>query len=560
MPERASSERPPTPWPDPVWTVIGSSEALDRALAELRQADHAALALHLSVTGADAPTARLLEHDRRRGRVAFLALARDPERHQDRPSVLLFDPGQVELEPLLRWLTEPTAPYVVMYDAHAVVHRIAALLGGDPARPWAPARLGSIQAAAILLAQGDGGQREPPSLHACLERLLERRIESASLIGLSAGDAPRQALTAAEASTLLPMMQALTPMLRRRELTRIYGLECRLVPAVVAMERTGMGVDGAAFVRIAQGWERERQTTDDPARIARLDKLLSTYAHWPRDYVRRDRIHPLLHPLAADSGRFSCTDPNLQQVPSEHTAPGLRACFRPEHGTKLVVADYAQIELRVAAHLAPCDALRRVFAEGRDPHLATAATITGKPENAISGHERKLAKAVNFGFLFGMGARRFRSYAADSYGVELDDAAAQRAREAFLTTFPGIAAWHRRVGRLGRSGRPVTVRTVLGRRKRFPPERFSFNAALNIPVQGTAAEGFKLALVELHETLPRLGGHGVLCVHDEYIAEVPAQRADEARDLVVSTMRDAMACVVTSVPIEVQAHVTDHWG
>ncbi|MEM6994132.1 MAG: DNA polymerase, partial [Myxococcota bacterium] len=365
--------------------------------------------------------------------------------------------------------------------------------------------------------------------------------------------------TASAATTLIPLMSALTPLLRRTQLTRPYQLEVDLVPAVVAMERTGFGIDAVAFQRIADGWARERRDDPAPERVARLDKLLSTYAHWPRDFARRGRIHCRLHPLAAESGRFSCTDPNLQQVPGQHTAPGLRACFVPSPEHVLIVADYAQIELRVAAHLAPCDALRAVFHEGRDPHRATAATITGKPEAEITDRERKLAKAVNFGFLFGMGAKRFASYARDSYGVEVDDAEAKRARQAFFDTFPGVAAWHRRVSGVGRHG-PVTVRTALGRRKKFAEGRFSFNAALNIPVQGTAAEGFKQAMVELHEQLPSIEGRGVLVVHDEYIAEVPAARADVGRALVQTVMETAMAKVVDSVPISVEARVAEHWS
>jgi DNA polymerase I-like protein with 3'-5' exonuclease and polymerase domains len=243
-------------------------------------------------------------------------------------------------------------------------------------------------------------------------------------------------------------------------------------------------------------------------------------------------------------------------------APGLRACFRAAPGYALVVADYAQIELRVAAHLAPCEAMRAVFREGRDPHRATAATLTGKPEVEVTPHERKLAKAVNFGFLFGMGAPRFRSYARDSYGVELDEHEAQRAREAFLRTFPGIARWHAKVAALGRARPPraVTVRTALGRRKRFSADGLSFNAALNIPVQGTAADGFKLAMTRLLPRLRALGGRGILCVHDEYLAEVPTPHAEEARSVVEATMREAMQEIVTSVPIEVEASIATTWA
>jgi DNA polymerase I-like protein with 3'-5' exonuclease and polymerase domains len=204
--------------------------------------------------------------------------------------------------------------------------------------------------------------------------------------------------------------------------------------------------------------------------------------------------------------------------------------------------------------------MRTVFRDGRDPHRATAATITGKREEDVTPHERKLAKAVNFGFLFGMGAPRFREYAREGYGVELDDAAARRAREAFFATFPGIAAWHRKVAGLERERGSVVVRTALGRRKRFAAGKLAFNAALNIPVQGTAADGFKRAMIELHARLADIGGRGVLCVHDEYIAEVPQERAEAARELVVETMKRAMASVVTSVPIEVEARVSECWG
>jgi DNA polymerase I-like protein with 3'-5' exonuclease and polymerase domains len=488
-------------------------------------------------------------------RTIAIAIAEDPE-----VAIVRVGP-RLELAPLFTRLGEQDAPYVVMHDAQAALHRLAAVAedpGGLPV--WAPARLGCTQTAAILLSQG-AARRHELTLPECARRALGVELSHSDdrTRDVFAPDVDTEA--AAAARTLVPLMQALTPMLRKLELTAVHALECRLVPAVVAMERAGMGVDGAAFQRIADGWASERKACTDPDRIARLDKLLSTYAHWPRDFVEGGRIRCRLHPLATDSGRLSCTDPNLQQVPSEHTAPGLRACFRAAPGYRLVIADYAQIELRVAAHLAPCDALKRVFREGRDPHRATASTITGRPESEITSHERKLAKAVNFGFLFGMGAARFRAYARDGYGVELDEREATAARDAFFTTFPGIARWHDRVSRLTRRGAasPVTVRTALGRRKRFG-ERASFNAALNIPVQGTAAEGFKRAMVDLYPALHALGGRGVLCVHDEYIAEVPAHRAEETRAKIVEVMERAMASIVTTVPIEVEAKVADDWS
>jgi len=450
-------------------------------------------------------------------------------------------------------LTRLPQTYVVFHGAQDALLRLAAACGASAAARVG--RFGCTQTAAQLLAEGTRRGRNLPTLTECTEKLLETPWQAADRLTTDVIPA-----TARAAQALLPLMQALTPLLRKRELTRVFALECDVLPPVIAMERAGVAVDAAAFERIAAQWHTERRETEAPERIARLDKLISTYAYWGQEHVRGGRIRCRLHPLATDSGRFSCTDPNLQQVPSNHTAPGLRACFRPDPSKALVVADYAQIELRVAAHLAPCDALRQVFNEGRDPHRATAATITGRPEDTITDHERKLAKAVNFGFLFGMGASRFRSYASDGYGVELTDREAADARAAFMRTFPGIALWHKQVGGFSRQTGPVTVRTALGRRKRFAPGKVSFNSALNIPVQGTAAEGFKRAMIELQPALEALGGRGVMVVHDEYIAEVPTARAQEARDTVEAIMTSAMASIVTSVPIAVEAEVRETWG
>lgn len=549
-------------WPTPQWTAVDSPEALATMLDSLRADAPAAVGLSVSAVG----PAGVRDPAPRDQTPVSIALAHggSADASGQGPTVWVIDPNTVaELGPLRSWLGAASAPYVVMHGSQSTLHALAAP-DAAPDQVWSPKRIGDTRIAAHLLAAAAGTGRAELDLTECVARALHHQLgPGVARRGRPAGGdlfAPDvHAATALSASALIPLMRTLTPMLRKATLTRPYELESALVPAVVAMERTGFGIDAAAFQRIADSWGRERKDNPAPERIARLDKLLSTYAHWPRDFARRGRIHCRLHPLAAESGRFSCTDPNLQQVPGSHTAPGLRACFVPPADHRLIVADYAQIELRVAAHMAPCPALRAVFAEGRDPHRTTAATITGKSEAEISTRERKLAKAVNFGFLFGMGARRFASYARDSYGVEVSDAEAKRARQAFFDTFPGISAWHRRVGDLER-GNAVTVRTALGRRKRFAADRFSFNAALNIPVQGTAAEGFKRAMIQLHERLPEVGGRGVLVVHDEYIAEVPAARADQARLLVQAVMESAMAEVVTSVPVQVEARVTEHWA
>jgi DNA polymerase-1 len=534
--------------------VIKDRAGVARLGERLAAAPPRALALALLLEDAD-DLPRDLRRDHRRARPAALGVA-----IKDAPPIALVGAALEDLAPLAAALGPAAAapPYVVIHGAHAV-------LGVLGRRGLEVARFGCTVAAATLLAEGADGLRDDRELAPLVKEHLGYDLPEGLRRGLLPPTLMSTAptLAAAHAGALLPLMRALTPKLRELRLAKTFELECALVPAVLAMENVGVPLDARALQRLVDDWRKERRTAEEPSRIARLDKLISTLGYWPRDYVDLDgRIRCRLLPLTTDSGRFSCQSPNLQQVPAEHTAPGVRACFAAPPGRALVIADYAQIELRVAAHIAGCTTLRQVFVDGRDVHRATAAGLARKPEAEVTDHERKLAKAINFGFLFGMGARRFREYAQASYGLELDLAGAERARDAFFRTFPGIAAWHRRVGQLSAKARSedVVVHTILGRRKRFAAGKFSFNSALNIPVQGTAAEGFKLAMIELHRELMPLGGAGILVVHDEYIAEVPEENADAARALVQRTMEAAMAKVVPSVPIVAEAHVARSWA
>ncbi|MCB9707024.1 MAG: hypothetical protein H6711_34605 [Myxococcales bacterium] len=538
--------------PPPHVRRIQDRRALVELADELERAAPKALALALLLEDAEEHP-RDARRDPRRARPAALALAA-----AGLPAAVIDGDALADLAPLQPLLAGDAPPYVVTDDAHTVMGVLAR-------RGLEIPRVGCTRVAATLLAEGADGRRDDRELAPLVAEHLGRELPGGlrqGLVGRALAPAA-PSIAAAHADALLPLMKALTPRLRELRLARIFELECSLIPAVLAMEDAGIAVDARALQRLIDAWREERRSASDPARIARLDKLISTLGYWPRDWVDLDgRIRCRLFPLATDSGRFACQSPNLQQVPAEHTAPGVRGCFIAPPGRRLVIADYAQIELRVAAHIAGCRALRQVFVDGRDVHRATAATLARRPEAEVSDHERKLAKAINFGFLFGMGARRFREYASASYGLELDLGAAERARDAFFSTFPGIAAWHRKVGNLAGRGKTedVVVHTLLGRRKRFLAGHFSFNSALNIPVQGTAAEGFKLAMIDLHPALAALGGRGILCVHDEYIAEVPEDRAEEARALIQGTMEAAMGRVIPSVPVVAEAHVAGSWA
>ena len=366
----ASPSHALTPWPTAATIHLRDDAAFARALADLAARRPPALGLVVLLAAPHPDMPREAAHDPRRLRAELLALA-------DGDHVFILHLACLpDLRPLHALLAgdREHVPYLVFHDAHFSLAALAPL-------GISPPRFGDTLIAATLLAEGVGARHDALGHAALAATVLQRGLPGQVQQGQVSPAIARYPVAAAAADCLIPLLRALTPVLRERGLSRVYDLECRLLPAVLAMESAGVGLDVPRFTSIAASWQRERDADPPPERLAQLDKLLSTYAPWPREFVADDgRMRPHLHPLATDSGRFACSQPNLQQVPAEHTAPGLRACFVPAPGNLLIIADYAQIELRVAAELAPCAALRRVFQDGRDPHRATAATLAGKPE------------------------------------------------------------------------------------------------------------------------------------------------------------------------------------
>src|SRR5690606_14773348 len=174
-------------------------------------------------------------------------------------------------------------------------------------------------------------------------------------------------------------------------------------------------------------------------------KLAQFIASW-KEHIRPEtrRMHPTFKLHGTVTGRLSCEEPNLQQVPRD---PTIRALITAPPGWVLVEADYSQIELRVAAVLSRDETMRRVFQTGGDIHTTTAMTITGLPEAQITKEMRKRAKAVNFGFVYGMGATKFRQYARVKYNVDLTEEEAQHFRERFFELFSKLRSEERRVGK-----------------------------------------------------------------------------------------------------------------
>ncbi len=262
------------------------------------------------------------------------------------------------------------------------------------------------------------------------------------------------------------------------------------------------------------------------------------------------------------AGRIACSEPNLLQIPKN---PRYRACFGGEPDRAFVVADYSQQELRILAAVSGDDALAEVFRRGGDLHAATAAMAFRVAEEDVSPAQRAAAKALNFGLMYGMGAPGF----ARATGTTVEQASETMAR--YFAAFPRVAAWLSEAEATGRrSGR---TRTPFGRLRVLDLESGIGLATLsrNAPIQGAGADMTKLALAEVES---RLGEHIrtaadargtspdglVLVVHDELVVEVPADRAEEAAELVVEGMLAAAVQLLGDVPAAVDAAIRPRWG
>jgi DNA polymerase-1 len=194
------------------------------------------------------------------------------------------------------------------------------------------------------------------------------------------------------------------------------------------------------------------------------------------------------------------------------------------------------------------------YRRGDDLHALTAKQILGK--DAVTKADRQLAKAVNFGLLYGMGARGFRAYARSHYGVELTEAQAKRYRKAFFAAYPGLRRWHATVGATG--DRAVETRTLAGRRCRNVGR---FTEKLNLGVQGTGADGLKAALALLWERRADCpGAVPVLAVHDEIVVACDAGQSGSVAAWLQQAMLDGMGPLADPVPVAVEVTVTPTWG
>ena len=291
-----------------------------------------------------------------------------------------------------------------------------------------------------------------------------------------------------------------------------------------------------------------------------VSKLQSTYVEALPKLVEADgRIHTTFQQAVAATGRLSSVDPNLQNIPiRSELGRKIRHAFIAEPGHRLVAADYSQIELRILAHVTRDPHLIAAFAAGEDIHRATASRVLDKPLDQVDDGERAMAKMVNFGIAYGMG----------DFGLATRAGISREAAKSFIAgyfeRYPGIKRYIDTIKEEARAHGAVT--TQLGRRRPIPELRAANpalraageRAAINHPIQGTAADIIKVAMIRLSPRLreAELTSRLILQVHDELLLEAPVAEVDRLVPLLIETMEGALAL---DVPLTVEAKVGLRW-
>jgi DNA polymerase-1 len=293
-----------------------------------------------------------------------------------------------------------------------------------------------------------------------------------------------------------------------------------------------------------------------------LAKLKSTYVDALPTLIspRTGRIHTTYHQAVAATGRLSSVDPNLQNIPIKGPmGRRIRAAFIAEPGWVLVSADYSQIELRILAHLSGDQRLVEAFTTDGDIHTDTARTIFNLPDGEITPAMRRAAKTVNFGIIYGISAFGL----ADQLGVSQTEA--KRYIDEYFAHYEGVKRFVDAT--IAKAHAEGAVTTLLGRKRPIPElsgatpalRGFGERSAVNSPIQGSAADIIKLAMIKIHDRLAREGlqAHMLLQVHDELVFEVAPPDLDALKALVKTEMEGAYPL---SVPTRVDIGVGPTWA
>ncbi len=320
---------------------------------------------------------------------------------------------------------------------------------------------------------------------------------------------------------------------------------------------------GVPVPETTRGWQLQPLAADYPVVEKLLEyrsvaKSITSFGDNILDFIQPQtgRIHADFRQIGVPSGRFSCSKPNLQQIPHDKE---YRRCFRAETGNKLIVADYSQIELRILAEFSADENFIAAFESGADFHSSAAAQIFGIKPDEVTSDQRSFAKRLNFGVVYGIGAQRFALMTGASQ-TEAEDIMRK-----YFTTYRGLDEWLR--GAAQRAVEERHARTASGRMVRFRFEEddrvqkaSTMRYGKNVPIQGTSADILKRALRLLHDSFEGTTAKLVNIVHDEIVVEVSEREAEEAAAKLEKAMVDAAREYVKNVPIKVDVEISDEWS
>ena len=326
---------------------------------------------------------------------------------------------------------------------------------------------------------------------------------------------------------------------------------------VIKKNKTGYSTDADVLKKLIP----YHPIIEDILDYRQMTKLKSTYADGlPKAADEKGRIHSVFNQTGTATGRLSSAEPNLQNIPIR-TPEGreFRKFFIPQSDDYVIIdADYSQIELRILAHIANDEAMISSFISGEDIHTATAARVFGVSPDEVTPELRKRAKAVNFGILYGMGEYSL----SEDLGISMSQA--KKYIASYLSGFPSVSGYLDEVKAAAKRDGYVT--TLFGRRRRIAElassnknlQHFGERVAMNSPIQGTAADIIKIAMINVSKALraENIDARLILQVHDELLIEAHKDCADRAYEILKESMEKA---IKLSVPLDVEAHIGKNW-
>ena len=464
---------------------------------------------------------------------------------------------------------------------------------------------------------------------------LDKKVRQSFLRPISEFTERQIQYAAEDVQYLFPLYDKQKELLEERGLTHIADLEFAVVPIVSRMELTGIKIDVPKWRGIVNKYEEQleehrqnmfkimfddndvldeqlgmferaainlqspvqlkaafdklgidAENTDErtlekikhPAaqellKHRKVQKVINAYGQTIIDKIHpfTGRIHADFKQLGTETGRFSCKQPNLQQMPKE-----FRECFVADEGFTFVGADYSQIELRILADLSGDAALSAAFRSGADVHVATAASMFNVPFADVTAEQRFAAKTLNFGIMYGMGIDKLK----DSLNVEnvksgkplLNIRQVQAIHYRYKQTYKKATGWLENAGR--KAIREGVSETMYGRKRFYNRptstlDRKSYDRQIsgierqgaNSPIQGTCADITKLAMLDLYQNLTEYGYKGtiVLQVHDELVVLAHKTQSEAIKLLVEDSMMNAASSILKNVPVRVDTYISDTW-